>query len=475
MIHIQHPASFSVYRKYIFHIIFHEFLGLKYSTEITDTKKVIINLENKSLTVNDHFFSLSENKWLQPESLPLQPLSSWSSNSVNLDFNLVDANLPVIFGKPFFKARNNGYEIGIDIFGSAFFMLSRYEEIVKPDRDLHDRFPIKASLAFQEGFLCRPIVDEYVEVLWGVMLQLWPGLQRREQHYQLVLTHDVDRPFGVKGQPWWSIARRLGGDLVRRKNPCMAAQRVCALLLPGRIGERLDPNNTFDWIMDNSEKKGAQSEFYFMAGKTSSYDSNYDLRDSRIQHLLRRIHDRGHIIGLHPSYGTLGHPDLLLTEANTLRQILEKASIPQEVRSGRQHYLRWQADRSWADWEVAGLKEDSSVGFAEQVGFRAGTCRRYQAWSWAEDKPLNVTERPLIAMEGSLLSKKYMNLDEEEGAILLNQLTTTIKKMKGEFVVLWHNDSLTESVTKYLYKSMLEEGCQHRQTRHLQDSFTLSL
>ena len=35
-------------------------------------------------------------------------------------------------------------------------MLTRYEEIVKLDRDTFDRFPAWASLAYQEGFLDVP-------------------------------------------------------------------------------------------------------------------------------------------------------------------------------------------------------------------------------------------------------------------------------------------------------------------------------
>ena len=186
----------------------------------------------------------------------------------------------------------------------------------------------------------------------------------------------------------------------------MAARRMGALLLTGQIGDRLDPNNTFDWIMEQSEKNGLQSEFYFMAGETTHYDSGYNLFSPRIQRLLRCIHDRGHIIGLHPSYGTLGRPDLLSAEVENLRQALDRAGAAQPVRNGRQHYLRWQAERSWADWEEAGLEEDSSVGFAKHVGFRAGTSKSFQAWSLLTGKSINLIERPLIAMERSLLSKK---------------------------------------------------------------------
>ena len=45
------------------------------------------------------------------------------------------------------------------MFGSAFFMLTRYEELVVADRDQYGRFPAAASVAGREGFLGVPVVD----------------------------------------------------------------------------------------------------------------------------------------------------------------------------------------------------------------------------------------------------------------------------------------------------------------------------
>ncbi len=464
MLQVQIPAELDSARRYSVDVLLGEFLGVLYEIELRDDiSSVKIVLDDRELLVSDVFFHRAEVAWLQPNSLPSLPLISWDTSLDLPEAVLIKSQVPVIFGEPvsgneLLLRDGNRLHLGLDVFGSAFFMLTRYEEVVKNDRDLHDRFPATASLALQEGFLDRPIIDEYLEILWVCMKHLWPNLQRKPHEFSLVLTHDVDRPFGVKGESWRRIIRRFGGDLVLRRNPTLMAKRLASLATPGSLGNQLDPNNTFDWIMDQSEKRGVQSEFYFMAGKTSSYDSGYDLFASPVQSLLRRIHNREHIIGLHPSYGTLGHPGLLSAEADTLRRALDKANVSQTLRSGRQHYLRWQADRSWADWEAAGLKEDSSVGYAEHGGFRAGTCHRYPAWSWIESRPIGVIERPLIIMERSLLSEKYMNLGQEQAAVYLDQLMVAVRKMGGEYITLWHNDSFLAPVVKALYNHLLSDG-----------------
>jgi hypothetical protein len=466
MLKVEAPEGYAAERRYILSIVLGDWMGLDWKLQRANRKDVRITLSGVSgaIRLPDILFRTPENMWLTAAALPQQPLPVWECGDSGLGLKLVEATIPIIYGDLNFPAQaqqihSNQKYLPIDIFGSAFFMLTRYEEVVKPVRDEHERFPAHASLAYQENFLLRPIVDEYVEILWAAMKQLWGGLQRRKKEYHLVITHDVDKPFGVKGEPWNRIVRHFGGDLLLRRNPGMAARRMAALLLSGLAGDRLDPNNTFGWIMEQSERYGLRSEFYFMAGKTTEHDSGYNLFSSHLQRLLRYIHDRGHIIGLHPSYGTLGRPDLLSAEVENLRKAMDRAGAAQPVRNGRQHYLRWQAERSWADWEEAGLEEDSSVGFAKHVGFRAGTSKSFPVWSLLSSKSVKLIERPLIAMERSLLSKKKMRLDANQSTILMKRIALSVKAVGGNFVLLWHNDSLLRFADIQTYERILIESC----------------
>lgn len=128
------------------------------------------------------------------------------------------------------------------------------------------------------------------------------------------------------------------------------------------------------------------------------------------------------------------------------------------VRSGRQHFLRWHADRSWADWEKAGLEEDSSVGFAQHAGFRAGTCKSYPVWSLINCKPIELIENSLIVMDHSLLPKEYMNLSLDNAESFIKKLLSVVKLMKGNMVVLWHNDNFLDSDAGFLYHQVLKDG-----------------
>jgi hypothetical protein len=56
------------------------------------------------------------------------------------------------------------------------------EEVVEQKRDGHDRFAAAYSLSSQYGFIMRPIVDEYSEVLWACL--------------HAPASRDVGEPFG---------------------------------------------------------------------------------------------------------------------------------------------------------------------------------------------------------------------------------------------------------------------------------------
>jgi hypothetical protein len=364
---IEVPDSYIPERRYVLDVVFKEFLGLDIHVRYTSQSGAInIRHGNKVLSIVDTFFATPNRLWLSPGSLPEQPLKSWNLEDSLIDSGLiVESCIPVIFGDSpeapdFLQVSEDRISLGLDVFGSTFFMLTRYEEVVKPDLDNHGRFPAHASLSYQEGFIDRPIVNEYLEILWWCLKNLFPTLSRKDRQYRLVLTHDVDQVFELKPFNFKYFIRRLYGDVFIRRNKDIALLiKNMALALVGKsFNDRFD---TFDWIMSHSESLGVRSEFYFIAGHSPS-DPRYDIHSDYVRAVIRNILSRGHLIGLHPSYETYLNPEKLLLEANVLREILSEEGYPDYPIRGRQHYLRWKAGKTWQDWEDAGLSGDSSVG-----------------------------------------------------------------------------------------------------------------
>ncbi|MFS8975884.1 polysaccharide deacetylase family protein [Cupriavidus necator] len=356
---------------------------------------------------------------------------------------------------PLIERIQTGYRIRYDILGLGYWMLSRQEEVGRADLDRHSRFPASASHARKHGYLERPVVDEWLHVLGQVIQRLWPGLPLSRHRFTTKVSHDVDVPtrYGFASPP--RLLRRMAGDILIRRDfrsvlnaPLVRLSTRTALHPDDRI-------NTFDWIMDVSERHGLTSAFYFICGRTDPVmDADYEPEHPAIRGLMQRIHARGHEIGLHPSFNTYRTPDAIRSEADRLRRICAEENIAQQTWGGRMHYLRWEHPTTMRGWDRASMTYDSTLSYADHAGFRCGTCFEYPAFDPVEQRALKLRIRPLVVMEGTIMG--YMGLGTGEAAWnKFRELKDTCKAVNGCFTMLWHNSSLSTAKERALYLAVL--------------------
>ena len=166
-----------VERSYVVDVLLGCFLGLDYRLAEGSADDVVIRLgddDGRRLVIRDRLFrtaaTLLDTTALPEGELERVPAESFAGARIFGD-------LPVLYGDTVVRLTDGGVELGVDVFGGAFVMLTRLEEALPGARDAHDRFPAAASLASRHGFLDRPIVNEYAEVVWWALARLWPGLR----------------------------------------------------------------------------------------------------------------------------------------------------------------------------------------------------------------------------------------------------------------------------------------------------------
>jgi hypothetical protein len=461
------PPNYEEERSYVFKIIFEEFLGLNYEWSLTSSsacneKKVVITFENFSqkcqLSWQDVLFQTPKENWLSLSSLPKQPLNNWLVSRDLPEIRLTQDSVPVIYGKllkngTWFEACKSKINFGLDIAGSIFFMLTRYEELVIHDRDEYGCFPARSSLAFQTNFLERPIVDEYIEILWTSMKRLIPNLERKKHEYKVMLSHDVDAPFGAVNRSMMTVLKNAGGDIIKRMDFKLCTKRILAKVLDDPVR---DPYNTFDFILRVSDELGLKNTFFFKSGQSSpKFDVFYDLNNPRIKKLFLEIYKRGHELGFHPSYESYNNREIMKAEYTRFRMFLQDMKIVQSKWGTRQHYLRWENPTTWEILEELGFDYDATLGYADRVGFRCGTCREYPVFNLKERKMLKLREQPLIIMEITLYDKAYMGLVGEEISDKIFELNNICRRFNGMFTLLWHNSNLAQSWQKAMYLKVL--------------------
>ena len=457
---VKSPASFENERKYIFDVILSEFLGLEYETEFSGSAECVeILLENGSLVLSDAFFSMEKSLWLKEGSMPETPLRKVNKKDFPFDFKSVCDEIPVIYGdeNPEIIQADNKIRIGMDIFGSAFFMLTRYEEVVLKERDVHGRFPAAASLAFKEKFLERPIISEYVEILWSAVSKLSPGLVRKERKFELVLTHDVDKPFKFLFMDPVRLVKLLAADILKHRSLKKAFFDFCRFIAVKSGKTERDPYDTFDKIMDMSESIGMKSHFYFIAENYGKLlNSDYDLENKKITEVIEKIEKRGHACGLHVSYDGANDSEKMKKETEKFRKVCEKAGVKTDLFEARHHFLRVSVPESWRIMEECGIKRDLSLSFADHAGFRSGVCREYPLFDLLSGRRLELRELPLIVMECSVIDERYMNLGAGEKSFeFIKSLMDRTALFNGQFVLLWHNQRFENEDETALYMKLL--------------------
>ena len=172
--------------------------NIKYFLKIYIFWKLEIINNNKKTTIkidDAFFFSIYNEKGLKKSILPKQPLMKWDLSKEKIETNLISIKLPILYGD-ISKNQFNDTDInlGLDIFGSSFFMLSRLEEIFEIEKDNHERFSSDKSIAYNENFLKRPIVDEYIEILKSLIKIKEPNFKFKKNNFKTVVSHDVDVP-----------------------------------------------------------------------------------------------------------------------------------------------------------------------------------------------------------------------------------------------------------------------------------------
>ncbi len=437
-------------------VLLNDCLGVEYTVQTAHAENFRLHCNGRHIELPNIFFALASRRGFDQSLLPQTPLAVWDSRATGLHPILVKPLVPVIFGSNARPSvvKDDAIYIPIDIFGSAFFMLSRCEEAFNKVRDGHDRFPTAASLAYRENFLDRPIVDEYVEILWTAIRHLWPGLKRKKRMPRTLVSCDVDLPFDPACASLYRLGKRLIGQTWRQKSASAVSGLIKSYLAVKRGDYSRDPYRTaIDWIMDVNEEAGNRVAFYFIPERTDKrIDNSVSLDEPRMRVLMRNIRARGHEIGIHPGYNTYQSPTTFAQSVATLRRVMAEEGITQATLGGRQHYLRWNTPTTATLWDDNGLTYDSTLSFADRPGFRCGTCHEYRMYDLAHRKPLKLLQRPLVTMEAS----RYDGLEYKNNALeIMQRYKRVCYQFGGNFTLLWHNSYFENRDAKSIYREII--------------------
>ena len=116
--------------------------------------------------------------------------------------------------------------------------------------------------------------------------------------------------------------------------------------------------------------------------------------------------------------------------------------LGREITFSRQHFLILKFPETYRRLIESGITADYSMGYSSKTGFRAGIGRSYNYFDLMDNQETNLRIFPFQIMDRTLLS--YMKLSPDEAIKEFEHYTGIIRNVGGEFICLWHNDSLSD-------------------------------
>jgi peptidoglycan/xylan/chitin deacetylase (PgdA/CDA1 family) len=309
-----------------------------------------------------------------------------------------------------------------DELAAAFFHLARIEELAGP-RDRHGRF-----------FAASSVLDPLDPPLERLRRELglpapWYGSAR----FAVALTHDVDVPWR-----WTRIGMRGAAARVKAD---VRARRVASALHEARGLSRVpvhkirgsDPNWRFAEIVAEEKEHDARSTFFVMAGHGHRADGAAPETYDRLRPwLVETLVEAGAEVGLHGSYLAAEDLERLARERAMLAQ-LEGPLV-----GHRYHYLRVDPHRNLVPLVRIGFHYDTSLGFPDALGFRAGIAHPFRPWDLERDRPSELVEVPLAVMDATLAEERYEGLSAKAAKPRILALLDWAAEHGGGFSILWH-------------------------------------
>jgi len=338
--------------------------------------------------------------------------------------------------------------VGYDLFHEIGYLLTRGQPLT------HARIPtLELHIAVLRDLIIKSCSISLVEI---------PPIPSG-YNFTVCLTHDVDH-VGIRNHKcdhtmFGFLYRALIGSVInfgrgRKSLRQVAVNWMAAFSLPFvHLGLAKDFWNDVDRYLEI--EKGLTSTFFFIPNKgepgqdaggrqPSRRAARYEISEivPQVNHLLAERHE----IGLH---GINAWRDTAKgrAELESVRIVTGASEI-----GVRMHWLFF-GEKSPATLDKAGFSYDSTLGYNETVGYRAGTTQAF--------RPLEVErmlELPMHVMDTALFYPSYLDLSPKQARAVVKPIVENAARFGGVLTVNWHDRSLApERLWDDFYVGLIED------------------
>ena len=150
-------------------------------------------------------------------------------------------------------------------------------------------------------------------------------------------------------------------------------------------------------------------------------------------------------IGLKTSYFALENNKILKIEKHRMESIINTSLL-----ASRHSFSKLNLPESYRNLVELEILEDYTMGYINEIGFRAGTCTPFFFYDldYEIQTPLKINSYHVL--DHALL--KHQSLLDKK--MVLQQITAEVKKVNGTFVPVFHNYTFSKIGTWKHYKEL---------------------
>lgn len=401
--------------KYVFAVIFNEICRTNY--ELTDNKESFLESYKAKINYSKNTIS-SEELFVESSDL----LSERDLKEVDLDiFKECD--------KSYLFKSDHQESYKHDVFAAVFYLVSRYEEYLPHLKDKYGRYLPSESVAYKHNFLRKPIVNIWIQEFISHLQTEFPAFSVPTSKFEYISTIDIDNAYLFKGKGFvrsaaFLIKSLLKLDFIKTK---LAYEVITQ--------KRKDPYDTYSLQFNLQKKYNIDVRYFVLLGDYGLNDKNISHVNSSLISLVKRLADLAPV-GIHPSYGSNLNSNILSKEIKRLKDIQKR-----EVSISRQHFLQLSLPETYKKLIESGITNDYTMGYASELGFRAGIATPFTFYDLDMEQTLPITIHPFAITDDILRFNLELNCDNVLSEI--SEIVADVKKVNGTLISVWHNDTFS--------------------------------
>jgi hypothetical protein len=398
-----------------------------------------------SITSNESEFADSKLIKINYSSKPFDNSLQIVPHSVLFDYGVKDYLIEVHSNETYYKYffKNTSGDVPFDMFGAAFWLVSRYEEYLPFKANKYNVFDFRSSLAWQNDFLDKPLVNMWCAGITKALQQKFPSMVLQPIKFSAITTIDIDNVYKFKHKGFVRSLAGVASD-IRYGNFTQLKQRIQTMLF-GKV----DEFDCYDYLVDTNKKNKANVIYFFLLGDYGMNDKNHPSSSLTFQKLMKHLADYS-LTGIHPSFASNFNTQQLKIEISRLGGITHK-----EVVHSRQHFGMLKFPTTYTNLIQSGIKNDYSLGYTNINGFRASVCHSFKWYDLGLEQESPLELHPFCL--GDVCLDKQSGSDTTKAIDIIRSYVKTIKFFNGQFIIVFHNDMLANNPKGQQWRGLYEQ------------------